>query len=528
MARVEARRVAALAFFILALLIGTQETRAGELSLSAAFESLKPALVYVRLPKQQATGFVVSVTGTSAYFVTVDHVFEDNGPLTRGEHVRAWVGNDKSVEYTAELVVRDKSHDIALLRIPAPRSPIAVTFGGAPAESAAIALAGYNADSSNRFEYSEHPELSAVSTLGSVSQRISDGRLLTTAYSERGESGGPLFDSTGHVFGLNLGKSEVSRKTFYAQGAGAITDLLAAKHIPYDAADFLSAPIPEAPAPSKSSGREDFGFAHRLVLNVTTSLQARDEKNNVLSVDPAPAIQSLGTMATTYFDSQLVQTDTHTADPSEFGALATRNKCIGTLNVDYFLSAGPISTGMINGLLNAVNAMVDMTLVDSRGTAWAIGIGKKTQRRYFTFTSPELANVLTSLTSTAFNDLREGLGTNPSVGENFGRYGIPLGNGERRAFFQLEKSGDVARVTGIISAGTAAIAGLQVGDSVYAINGVDVGPLSNEQMIQLLEKSSSGRRLDLATVGADGRKVLVSFYAQTIREYVEARNRHGR
>jgi len=105
--------------------------------------------------------------------------------------------------------------------------------------------------------------------------------------------------------------------------------------------------------------------------------------------------------------------------------------------------------------------------------------------------------------------------------ENFLKYGYAIGTGERRPYFGLGRDPLGARVTFVTVFGSAARAGLKLGDLVTAINGQPTLGLSQDQLNLTRDQlMASPNNYVLDVQAADGSKTTITFEAQDIGWYL--------
>ena len=172
------------------------------------FERTRPSVVYITTLAQRADWFRGTVSevpqGTGTGFV-----WDDEGHIITNFHVLADASSvevvlDDQSTYDAEWVGGSASHDLAVLRIDAPREALHPVLMG---NSNAL-LVGQNVYAiGNPFGLSATLTTGVVSALG---RRINalDGTpiedvIQSDAAINRGNSGGPLLDSAGRVIGVN-------------------------------------------------------------------------------------------------------------------------------------------------------------------------------------------------------------------------------------------------------------------------------------------------------------------------------------
>lgn len=146
-----------------------------------------------RLPDKEATslgsGFVIDASG---YVVTNNHVVGD------AEEIRVIFPDN--THYPATLVGRDPKTDLALLKIKGDKAFPAVTFG----DSDALHVGDWVIAVGNPFGLGGSVSAGIVSARGrNINAGPFDDFIQTDAAINRGNSGGPLFNSKGEVVGIN-------------------------------------------------------------------------------------------------------------------------------------------------------------------------------------------------------------------------------------------------------------------------------------------------------------------------------------
>jgi S1-C subfamily serine protease len=116
-------------------------------------------------------------------------------------------------------------------------------------------------------------------------------------------------------------------------------------------------------------------------------------------------------------------------------------------------------------------------------------------------------------------DFQSSMNHFPTVESNFMRYAIPIGDGQKRAFFGLTPSQGGATVSVVAPYGSAARAGLQKGDLVTDVNGQLVNGLDQAALDGLLTNNTSGHWL-VTIQTADGKSANLDFSSRDIRWYL--------
>ena len=159
-----------------------------------------------------------------------------------------------------------------------------------------------------------------------------------------------------------------------------------------------------------------------------------------------------------------------------------------------------------------------LNLADYRGNIWYSAAKSREHKRMAVGVSDvsqnlrELAEGEIDAMTAFFGQYGDG------TAANFARYGIPIGRGERRAFFVLAPDIAGARITDIVRLGTAARAGLQKSDLVVTINGKSTAGMSATDLTLATTKL---QEFDAVVRQGDGRDVHVRFVPQDLRWYVQ-------
>ncbi|MDB5705409.1 MAG: protease, partial [Sphingomonas bacterium] len=141
------------------------------------------------------SGFIISADG---YVVTNNHVIAPGAKGATVESIRVILTDRK--EYTAKLIGRDQSSDLALLKIDATGLPF-VKFG----DSTRARVGDWVVAIGNPFGLGSTVTAGIVSALHRVTGQggAYDRFIQTDASINQGNSGGPMFDLGGNVIGIN-------------------------------------------------------------------------------------------------------------------------------------------------------------------------------------------------------------------------------------------------------------------------------------------------------------------------------------
>jgi S1-C subfamily serine protease len=174
----------------------------------ALFEAASPSVVYitnlaVRRDFLTLNSFEIP-QGTGSGFI-----WDQNGHVVTNYHViqgaqRAEVRLADHSEWSARLVGADPDHDLAVLRIDAPRERLRPLPRGT---SANLRVGQYAMAIGNPFGLDQTLTTGVISALGrriqAMNGRPIQGVIQTDAAINPGNSGGPLLDSAGRVIGIN-------------------------------------------------------------------------------------------------------------------------------------------------------------------------------------------------------------------------------------------------------------------------------------------------------------------------------------
>lgn len=489
-------------------LLLTGPARAAGTDPAALTENVRPSVAYIVVGNggNSGSGVIGSVTGDRAYVVTAAHVV--SGSPNR---IKVIIGDDSAVELRGTIVATNAATDVAIIAIPSTNRMHAMTFGSPPPPGVAIGALGYDAAARTRYEAGD--ALRAFNARGTVGRTLANGRVAMSLKTEPGMSGGPVYDASGKVVGLIAGKASSGMTTYEFIPASTVTKLLAETHVPYLAEftrgndmaldDSVRSLVPLA----------NVQYGGRIALAVNVTGKVLDAKNNALSLDPVLAGSRSAAAAFTaqYLHSQALPASFYGDQVEQFANAIRGDQAVGGVLVRVDVRSSSTLIG------STMRVAASALLMDAAGNVWSTGAGTNDKNRYFSFGAEEIASAAAGAVAQALADMQARLG-DPTVGENFGRYGVPLATGQRSAFVRLTKNGDVATVTQIVPLGTAARAGLQLHDRVVALNG---RPIASWEQAQIDELLGHAGRVDATVRGADGRDVTVSFRPSDIRTYLQ-------
>jgi len=139
------------------------------------------------------SGFLISADG---YIVTNNHVVSAGAQGAIVESIKVTLADSR--EFTAKLVGRDPTSDLAVLKIEGPTFPF-VHFG----DSRQARVGDWVIAIGNPFGLGGSVTAGIVSAVNRVGQGPYDRFIQTDASINRGNSGGPMFDLQGNVIGIN-------------------------------------------------------------------------------------------------------------------------------------------------------------------------------------------------------------------------------------------------------------------------------------------------------------------------------------
>jgi len=196
----------------------------------------------------RGTGFFIGTEGENPqYIITNCHVIEEfilAGKALGGGELHVLF--DKDDEAEAYLVDYDAEKDVAILRLAEAtdkriplqmRAPQESSLGSEAYAVGYPAAADLTVAAVNSFSQKD-----ATVTTGSISRFLTEsgtGRKLiqTDASLGGGNSGGPLFDGSGAVIGINTAGSKLDTNLFYAVSVSEVLPLLQKNSIPYAVAE---------------------------------------------------------------------------------------------------------------------------------------------------------------------------------------------------------------------------------------------------------------------------------------------------
>lgn len=487
---------------------------------SAALVRQATVLVYSPLTQEMGTGFVVYSSGHQSYVVTAAHI------VSKNRAIDVYVNGDIAHPANAAVVDLNKTYDLALLSVSA-GAPAQVTFATGPVQAAQVGTLGYAAQSVS-YWLRRTGELRSDVGFGHVTRVHEQGRRFDdTAPAFPGDSGSPIFSvSDGTVVGMVRGHHSKNASLAY-EGVGslAIRELLARHNIA-----FFGPPVPHSRAYAASHPylgaiagvrllRDVPGAGQLLVVTRTTYKVDQNRQHPDYALENANLangmVNQLHAQLGQLFGAEIHDESYDPGDDAALGRAAFERGDVGAVRVDAYWQVS-------NGLYSTMAATVAIRVVDKYGDLIASGAGE--QRKHMVladFDADTTSVVLSDAATTAFSQLQAALAADgKESAANFSRFGIPLGDGKRSAFFSVNARADGARITSVYAYGTAARAGIQVNDDIVALDGVRLSGLAADEVERRFNDHPDPQYI-CTVLESDGRAVNVVFSAEDIRWYLE-------
>jgi hypothetical protein len=176
-----------------------------------------------------------------------------------------------------------------------------------------------------------------------------------------------------------------------------------------------------------------------------------------------------------------------------------------------------------------VSLSLSVTLFDAFGQRW-FGLRKEktasSARDSYSAVTSSFADLNDQAVAAMFQQIRDAT-TDESGVSNFFRYALPMANGERRAFVSLLPGANGARVAYLPSFSVAADAGLQLGDTVTTLNGIQLAGKGQDELLTILRAAAKSGAADFEIIGGDGQRQHIKFEPKGLRWYLEHRPATG-
>lgn len=480
-------------------------------SLADAYRTIHASLVFIRADATTGTGFVVASDAKFSYVVTAEHVVHG------AKKISAFANDDYALPFEAKVLKSDPRNDIAVLRF-ARSNLTPVILGAAPAEGVAIGATGYPRTSLAFLESSRElrPQLSP----GVITAVRGNGVIVQhNAHTDKGQSGGPVFTVEGvEVVGVVRGTLHGDE---IAAGSSAVQALLTAAGIQPNVTPALAAGIVHRATDLSANSQllHDAPGARTVCLWYSVEgdwkiAPAANESPPNTSGMPNAMVAAVEQKLSALFDGANVHAQVVSSGDVNTMVNDLRNgTCVGGVRLSARWSARKTGFFEEGGAENLA-----LNLADYRGNIWYSAAKSREHKRMAVGVSDvsqnlrELAEGEIDAMTAFFGQYGDG------TAANFARYGIPIGRGERRAFFVLAPDIAGARITDIVRLGTAARAGLQKSDLVVTINGKSTAGMSATDLTLATTKL---QEFDAVVRQGDGRDVHVRFVPQDLRWYVQ-------
>jgi S1-C subfamily serine protease len=483
------RKFALAVAFIVALALSVPPVLAD--SLANTYVVVHKSLVLVCTDKACGTGFIVASNHTSSQILTAAHVVKS------GSNLGVYLNDDPNVTYRAEISKVDQTDDLGLITIEKGDLPY-LDIGSDIAEGDSIAVAGYPVAS---FAFlAATKELKPTVHEGVISAvRLSGAIVEYSAVTDFGNSGGPVFNTeSGNVIGVVRGTLKNAKGANFGPGFKAVENFLASANV-HTAADYAtSATLPNVP-----------GAYH--ILAVGGNSNANDEQAAMLKQLDSDLVgkvaQQLGARVTI--------TDIDLSDSNVVSEACKDQNAIGTMWIGDRWDTKA-------GLWYSIDGSVEAILTDCAGQV--VLRSKKSKNAKvgsYGVSDNQIMSALADLDDQVAADLKsQAESASPSGLKNFLRYGYFIPDGEKRSMFQLAPGANGATVTWLDKRGTAARAGLQVGDVVTSLNGQTLVGIDQDTLSQIVNAATPTGKWTLTVQAADGTSTNIDFVSENIRWYL--------
>jgi|SRR5271165_1408494 len=461
-------------------------------SLADTFATVHRSLVLVATQDALGTGFIVKSDAASSEILTAAHVLGTN---TRAN---VYLNDDPSIAYRATVTKIDATKDLCILTI-SKGALLPLDIASETREGASIAVAGYPYASLKFLEITG--ELKPSVHEGVVSSlRLGGDVVEYSAVTDHGNSGGPVFEAdSGYVIGVVKGALKNANGAYEAIGIPEITSFLASAGVTTNASYLTSATLPNVP-----------GAYHIVVLN--GDLNPNPEQATMLQTltnDLAGKVaQQLGVRTTI-----IPQIDI--SDVNAVSSACRDQNAIGVLGMS---DGWSVKTG----LWNSIDANVVGVLEDC--ASQRMFYSKKTKNAKVgsaSVSADQIVSTLQDLNDQVAADLRtQADAVNQTALKNFLRYGYFIADGDKKSMFLLVAAPGGAEVKWVDPRGTAARAGLQVGDVVTALNGQSLAGVTQDALMKLILADAPSNKWTLTVSAADGKPTDISFEGKDIRWYL--------
>jgi S1-C subfamily serine protease len=504
------------------LLVSIAGARADDTTANV-FLKLKPSLAIIANSQGVGTGFCISSTDTSSYYLTNAHVVGNDDTVT------VYRQYPTAQKMTGTVVARgiDEDPDLAVVKVPIPHIAAVTLITGPLHEGDPIADAGYPVA---QYDLSTITGTIAPSIhTGTISALENRGGVVEyDAQTLPGNSGGPLFDPrTGAVGAIVRAKLVGTTEANLGIGiARVVLPFLHEHAIAYHEYTGSASGSTIASAPQPANDNEAILKAPPGAETVAIIYDTTLSKNTLSADGLTNSVSDFSNKFRTQFHVNTVLVDQHLSSNDDFAkTVAANNALIGVYYGAYFRQTSFYQNAY--GTYTKWEFSLTGNMVDSYGIAWG---GPPKIAKNVSSSRGDMQNVIESSLADLNDKLIAAYTTapnyfsDPDIAINFFKYGFPMKTGVRRGFFNLvpDPSGARAKVFGDFS--PAAQAGLQNDDIVLQINGTPLAGFTQDQLIDRLKTiNDADGAFDLTIRAADGKETHIKFQSQTLRWYVDHR-----
>jgi S1-C subfamily serine protease len=513
---------------MMALIVATMPLGA---AVTGAIAAIRPAIVLVFLPAEDksSSGVVIRTDAKGSDILTGAR------DLHIGSNVETYFEGDLKHPHHADVVKVDQHSGLALLHTSQPAAAQAA-LADSTVKGDLVAVLGYPAETAVKLA-ARSGELKPEAALGSVTSARTDGsQISTSAYTEVGDGGAPVFrQDDAAVVGVITNESNSGTTSFQAAGVSSVRKFLAGTGVEFHGvseSSSVSHTVKYDPFTGMQHLREIRGAGNLFTAtNLEFHMSGQDQHSELYAVANEDSLKTfvlnelqvnLSRMTEESFSARLFFPSVEV--PSDIKAVAqlareSRDRpYIGSLFQRVLLARD--KSRMFQ---DQIVVGFQVFLIDIYGDIAYEGLSTKTVKRInvLSMREEDVEALVNDVARAAMSDLEAATKRNgDDGGVNFARFGIPLASGQKSALFSIEPESGGARVSRLFPYGTAARAHLQLGDLIVALDGEDLAKLSTIEIAERFNHhSASLYRCTLAQ--PDGHQVVVSFQAQDLRWYLE-------
>lgn len=506
----------ALTLFVLGVLVLGWPTSTPAQTTSEIFSRVKPSIAIVVTKTAtgsfSGTGFCIASTDKASFYLTNAHVVENDQAVTV---IRQF---PKLKELVGTVVARGDvaGVDLAVIKVSQANIPVLRLRRDENEAGAPVAVAGYP---SSQFDLKDlSGDLTPSIHLGTISAVVNRGALIEyDAITEHGNSGGPLINpETGDVLGViqaKLGKHETNLAIGIARVVIPFLKLNRITFVPASAQAATTADATNAQPSDRDVLRVLPGAGRVAILYP-------EQTDPTVSREVAENAQDFATKFATKFNIQTV-----VKPVASFNEVASAAHDAGALNGVYYVNTWRLIADRSNayGVSKTWAFGAQMIFVDGYGYQWFNFSKSKnalTGRDDYTAVISSEADLNDKLIA-AMSEAA----TDPGATTNLFRYALMMPDGSRRVFLSLSSDPAGGKVSYIAPFSPAIEAGLQIGDIVLSINGIQLAGKTNDDLLDVVRAQVSGGvgALEFKVLGADGKPATIRFASHDIRWYVDHR-----